>query len=429
MRRPTALRLLVAAQLAVVLVSGVATVASFPVWALVDERAHYDYVQKVAEDRRLPVLGDLISEEAQAIDEGVYPEPPRNDPRYLGLGGYSYEAFQPPLYYVVAAPAFAVVGDHAAKVRVLRVVNLVLLGLTIAVTWLLARRVAGEWALAAFSLALTVFMWPGVVVRAVTVSNAALEMLLAAALLYALWRAHAGRDKRALVAAGALAGAGLLTRLTLAPLLALVVLVAALALRRSGRAMLGPAALAVALPVLMVLPWLAFNLHHYDALTGFEVVRDMQEPTLNPSGQDYGVSDLPDQHRVLLNGVLAEEWWVEFLRARNRAIRDVFAALFFAVPLGLALRLPRSVLAPAAALLVLPLVLSIAAIDLQLLALNWNSFYPRYLYPVLPAFALFAALGWRRALGQRGLVIVAGLFSLPLALLWLHLTSVTPFTP
>ena len=106
---------LVALQLAALLVLGGVTVARFHVWAPVDERAHYDYVQTVAEQQRLPLLTDLVSPEVQAITDRTWPRPSPVDPATRGLAGRSYEAFQPPLYYVVAAPAFLLAGDHLRR--------------------------------------------------------------------------------------------------------------------------------------------------------------------------------------------------------------------------------------------------------------------------------------------------------------------------
>lgn len=65
------MRLLISLQLALLAAVGAATVARFPVFALVDERAHYAFVQEVAEEHRLPYLGRAyVSAEAEAIDEG-----------------------------------------------------------------------------------------------------------------------------------------------------------------------------------------------------------------------------------------------------------------------------------------------------------------------------------------------------------------------
>ena len=55
---------------------------------------------------------------------------------------------------------------------------------------------------------------------------------------------------------------------------------------------------------------------------------------------------------------------------------------------------------------------------------NWDFFYPRYLYGVLPAagIAIGAALG-------RAALPYAATATLFLLALWAHLATVTPFTP
>src|SRR5215208_77847 len=127
-RRMTPLRALVAGQLVLLLGTGLATVLQFPVWALVDEGAHFDYVTRIADDGRIPVLDrDLVSDDVQAITEDVYPFPPRTGQREAGLAGQSYEGVQPPLYYVLAAPASLAVDDAQDRVTLLRALNLVLL--------------------------------------------------------------------------------------------------------------------------------------------------------------------------------------------------------------------------------------------------------------------------------------------------------------
>ena len=209
---PRPLLVLVSLQVAAIAVVGGATVARFHVFASVDERQHFAYVQEVAEHGRLPHLGrDLVSWQIQAINDGTYPRHSPRDPRLIGLAGQSYEAFQPPLYYVVAAPAFLVGGsNYRHKVTAVRAFDLALLLGAVAALALLARAVfAGRW-LIPFSLGLSVLSWPGVIVRTVTVSNSALELPLVLLYIYALWQATAHRSGRWLAAAGALFGLCLL---------------------------------------------------------------------------------------------------------------------------------------------------------------------------------------------------------------------------
>src|SRR4051812_1253243 len=119
-------RLLVGVLLAALVALSVVTVTRFHVWAEIDERPHYDYIQKVAEDHRIPRPTDLVSPEVQAITDRTYPRPSPNYPVTAGLSGRSYEAIQPPLYYFVATPVFLAVGDHKDKVFALRAFDLVL---------------------------------------------------------------------------------------------------------------------------------------------------------------------------------------------------------------------------------------------------------------------------------------------------------------
>lgn len=422
----TPLRALVAVQLVALLLAAVATVARFPVWALVDEAAHYDYVQWLAEDGRLPVLDeDPVHDEVLAIDEGVHPGEPRVPASERELFGRSYEGFQPPLSYVLAAPVFAVAGDHEAKLRALRALGVVWLAIAVLLTWRLARRVAPDAALTAFSFALTFFLWPGVVVRAATVSNAALELALGVALSLALWRAYTERSERWLVASGALLGAALLTKLTLlafAPALAAV----AVAFLRAGR--VRAVAAAAGLPALMLAPWVAFNLSHYGAPTGSGAVQSLMDPVLNPDGKQFGAGDLPAKHVALLNAVLPDEWWVEFLSTLKRRLRDLFALLVLAVPVVAAVRIPPAERRPALVVLLLPLVAGVLLMSVSLLVENYDAFYGRYLYGVLPGFAVFGALGLRRAFGERALAWAAAGVTLALLALWAHLSTVTPAT-
>ena len=418
--------MLVAVQLAALLFAAVATAARFPVWALVDEAAHYDYVQSVAEDGRIPVLDeDSVHREVLAIDEGVYPAPSRVPAAERGLFGRSYEGFQPPLAYLLATPVYAVPSDHEVKLRALRGLGVVLLGVAAFLSWLLARRVVPDAPLAAFSAALTFLLWPGVVVRAVTFSNAGLELVVGAALSLAMWRALAERSERWLVASGALAGAALLTKLTLLAFLPTLA-VAAVAFLRAGR--VRAVAAAAALPALMIAPWVALNLHNYGSPTGSGAVQELMDPVLNPSRRDYGAGDLAARHVSLLNAVLPDEWWVEFLSTAKRRLRDAFALLVLALPVLAAVRIPVAERRPALVVLLLPLVAGVLLMSVSLLVENYDAFYGRYLYGALPGFGVLAALALRRAFGERALVWSAGGVTALLLALWAHLATVTPAT-
>jgi len=114
-RHSPALALLLAEVAAIAAIS-LCTVFRFPVFAAVDERAHIAYVQELAEHGRIPWVGrDHVFWQELAIEAGTFPRPSGLDPARLGLRGSSYEGWQPPLYYALAAPAFAIPGDYRLR--------------------------------------------------------------------------------------------------------------------------------------------------------------------------------------------------------------------------------------------------------------------------------------------------------------------------
>ena len=164
-----------------------------------------------------------VSWQELAIEAHTYPRHSSLNPRLIGLQGISYEAWQPPFYYVLAAPAFLAPRNYHDKIFAVRAFDLLLLLVAVAVLALLAKAVFGDRWRVPYCLALSTILWPGMIVRAVTVSNAALELPLVLLYVLVAWNATVSPRGRSLVAAGGLLGHCVLTQLTLvclAPLLA-----------------------------------------------------------------------------------------------------------------------------------------------------------------------------------------------------------------
>ena len=308
-RNPAAV--LMVLQVTAIFVLGAVTVARFHIFAEVDERAHLAYVQEVAEHGRIPWVGrDYVSWQELSIEQGTYPRPSGLDPRLLGLRGSSYEGWQPPLYYVMAAPAYLIPSNYRDKVLAVRAFDLLLLMAAVALLVLLARAVFEKHWQIPSCLALSTLLWPGVIVRAITVSNASLELPLV--LLYALvlWSATAKPRAASLVVAGGLLALCVLTQITLA-CLAVLLLVPVLALfrERGGRMAFGATALALALPVALIAPWLAMNESRYGALTANSLVERLTAP-YSPKGS--GLSALASGLARFAHAALPQEWWAEY---------------------------------------------------------------------------------------------------------------------
>jgi 4-amino-4-deoxy-L-arabinose transferase-like glycosyltransferase len=422
-------RLLMVLQIATIVTLGAVTTSRFHVFAEVDERAHLAYVQEVAEHGHIPLVGrDHVSWQELAIEHGTYPRPSGLDPRMLGLGGSSYEGWQPPLYYVLAAPAFLIVHNYRDKVYAVRAFDLLLVLAAVVLLAFLARAVFGRRWRVPYCLATSTLLWPGVIVRAITVSNAALELPLVLLYVLVVWTATAKPRARSLVAAGGVLGLCVLTQLTLVCLAALLVFPLVRYLRRPrGLLALGAAVLTLALPLAMVAPWLASNESHYGALTASSLVERLTAPN-GPAGPRSGFGAIASGLGRLTRAALPQEWWLEYKGLLGVILVALPALLLVAaLPAMWRLSLLRT---HAAGLLAAPLLLGIATlIGIVLLAAWPAALFPRYLNPMVAPFALFAALAWRRTrIGEGSLLGLAALSSSVAGLVWFYMAGAYYFT-
>jgi 4-amino-4-deoxy-L-arabinose transferase-like glycosyltransferase len=421
-------RALVVLQVVAIFVLGSITVARFHIFAEIDERAHLAYVQEIAEHGRIPWLGrDYVSWQELAIEQHTYPRPSGLDPRLLGLRGSSYEGWQPPLYYVLAAPAYLIPGNYRDKILAVRAFDLLLLMAAVALLVLLTRSVFKEHWQTPSCLALSTLLWPGVIVRAITVSNAALELPLVLLYVLVLWSATARPRAASLVAAGGLLALCVLTQITLACLaILLLVPVLALSRERGDRTAVGATVLALALPIVLLAPWLAMNESRYGALTASSLVERLTAP-FSPRGSGLGA--LTSGLARFAHAALPQEWWVEY-HGLPGAIALVLPAVLLLSAALPTIRRPLLLRSRPAALLAAPLVLGMVTLAAVALLADWPaSIFPRYVNPMLPLFTLFAAWAWASAgMGQRALLRIAALSSVAVCLIWFYMGSAYYFT-
>jgi 4-amino-4-deoxy-L-arabinose transferase-like glycosyltransferase len=423
------LHALIALQLAVIVVFGVLTAVRYPFFSPIDEAGHFDYVRIVAEEHRLPVLGeDKLGYAVLALDNGLDPDarPAPHVERPEGLPGESYQAFEPPLYYLLVAPVLTLTDDWSQRVKLVRLADLVFLLAAAAVLYRLAGRVLPQARLPIFGLALTVLMWPGVILRTVTVSNAGLELLMACILVYVLWVADEDRSERWLLLGGATFGLAMLTKLTLIALAPLLLLVAVRhVLRSRDRRAVLIAVAAVALPLVVMSPWLIFNLVHYDALTPNSLAKMMQEPSVNPNGITYTVGRFMDRVPQLFEGILPQDWALVPSAAPLMGLGfDFLRVAVFGLPVLLLLVDPGEIRRRQAFLLAAPFLLGFAMVAWVTLVENWPIGTSRRLYAETPALALFAGFSCLQLFrSKRVIVVLAVASSLVLAAAWVDLTS------
>ena len=273
---------------AMALVPALAVAIGQPVWSRVDEAAHYDVIAQYAAGvyprdasttirpetleimQRSGVYGFVVDNEYVKPDPGWEPMPsgltPDAQVLWIRRHGwqYSYEAFQPPLYYALALPAWFAghaIGGALGSLYAVRIFDALLAALLapLAMMILLALwpgHQSAAWAAAALTAVL-----PGVALNLSSVTNDVLVTVLGAlCILVAVTGKWSWR--RALLL-GALFGATLLTKTSavgIAPALG----IALLQTRRDGG--VRPLLIAGAVAAACVLSWLASNVAIYGEL-------------------------------------------------------------------------------------------------------------------------------------------------------------------
>lgn len=256
---------------------------SFPPWAIEDEEQHVDYAWKLSFDHEMPTIDDPLD---QSIIDSVastdrwgdygYTPPPGFTPETMGMEGWSYEAYHPPLPYLGMAVVAQPFGDRALVVMyALRGVTVVAAGVTCALTALLAwtwcadrrRRVA-----AAVAAGTAAALLPAVADSGGRVNGdifAALAVV-AGTLLVQRWldRPSAGRAW----AVGGLLAVGALTRET-AVVLCVPVVAAGVVAARRGTLRLGDAGRALGPPLVVGAVWFGWHAHTSGHLIPADAVR------------------------------------------------------------------------------------------------------------------------------------------------------------
>ena len=97
---------------------GTAYALQTPAWQAPDEPAHYNYIKFIAEKHALPILHK--GEYDQAYNE-EFTRTPQNTAS-MSIDPLRYENYAPPLYYLLAAPIYALTGGWLNAIRLFSVV-------------------------------------------------------------------------------------------------------------------------------------------------------------------------------------------------------------------------------------------------------------------------------------------------------------------
>jgi 4-amino-4-deoxy-L-arabinose transferase-like glycosyltransferase len=191
------------------LVLGVLYATLTPPWQVPDEPAHYNYVRYLVEERRFPIL--QMGDYDQAYMDEITKE--RFDPA-LSIDPIRYEFHQPPLYYLLAAPIYALFDGLLLPLRLL---SILLGAILLVVTYLAGKAMFPNLAWPALGMTAFVAFIPQHVAMTAAVENDALGELCVGLVLLGLirWlRADESTRPRRLIGIGLCIGLGLLTKTT-----------------------------------------------------------------------------------------------------------------------------------------------------------------------------------------------------------------------
>lgn len=370
-----------------------------PAWQVPDEPAHYNYVRHVAEGRGLPVLqpGDYDQDYLERIKSARFPASMPIDP-------IRYESWQPPLYYILAAPIYLAT---SGSLLALRLFSVALGGVVVLLAFLIARRLAPDSPMLAFGTAAFVAFVPQHVAMMAGVQNDALAELLLAAVI---WQAVSNVERQASnvkwVVMGVLLGLGLVTKGTVYVAVLLVALAMGLAYRslpvprrwtwlvRSGVLVFIPA-------LVIALPWWIRNVIVYGWPDFLASIRHdavvFGQPTPAEWIARYGLTGYLRQYLVItFNSFWGQFGWMGVpMNDRYYAMLAVFSCVAFVGVLWYLARSKRAIFRnPNFWFLTVWVVLTV------LIYIGYNvkyvQFQGRYLFPALIPIGLAFTVGLRQ---------------------------------
>jgi 4-amino-4-deoxy-L-arabinose transferase-like glycosyltransferase len=394
-----------------------------------DEPAHVNYVAQVATTGTLPVLqpGDWDNDLLERLKATKFPPSE-------SVAAVRYEGWQPPLYYVLAAPIYGLAMGLGREemVDALRLFTVLLGALTLLVSYALARAAFGSTGSPWLALAVPLAMVgvPMFTAMSAAVTNDGLANLLAALLSLEAVRALRRPPTRAgSVRIGVEMGASLLTKLTVAPFVAVAGLALLVGSRRAGntwRQALGLAVLAGAVGLLLWAPWLLRQGVAY----GFDDLLASRRHDAVVVGQQRfpGLSGdfLRSWSSTLFHSFWAQFGWMGIPVADRYAWSYwLWGTLIALAVVGLAVAAVRrssTSLPPVSVLACLGLLAAAPVVGLLVLNASFVQAQGRYLFSGLPVLTTLAVLGWSALVpGRPGVWLPVAVGLLLVALNWFTL--------
>lgn len=391
-----------------------------PDWQAPDEPAHYNYIRQIADDLALPVLkrGDWNQDDQERLKASGF-APAVMECYHLMKGGVcvgmeviQYEDHQPPLYYLLQAPVYALTGGDLLALRLVSA----LLGAGVVIcAWAALRRLFPGWPVLALAGAGFIAFLPQHLSILGSVSNDALAELIAAATLlavvvYVVGPSPAdltgGAQQTAPLQIGILVGLALITKTTIYFLGGIAALAVLLRWRRARWPWRKAARhfAAVLIPALIIGGvWWARNVIVYGGLDFTGLGRHDEVVIGQTRTADYIDGTCQGSTRCYLENFAEttfHSFWGQFGWMAVPMPMNIYRVLLLGT-LGLlagaalfAWRFVRTLSGPQRdALIVFAAVIVLVAAEYVLYNRSFVQFQGRYLYPALIPLALIAVAG------------------------------------
>ncbi len=410
----------------------------FPYWSPVDEGSHFAYIQFLDREKRLPLLSDYSTPEVLALGDHIYPNPPVVPPEQAGLAGSLYEAFQPPLYYVMSLPFYWLGGPNFVhKIYILRLWGLLQLLALMFIAYKTLENLKSLFPKKSYLFsaagAIIVGLTPTAVLRATTIGNSTLPIIFCSLVFWWMSTFVAKKKKPKVIDAvlfGVFTGLAILSRITVLFLPPLVLLFLFFFIKNWKLFFINAIVYTVTF-ILITYPWLVFNKNYYGTYTSNEQAKQLQMGVVNPNNVTFGIRYVKKEFSNFLIKIWGPEEmnWLAF-KGRNPYFRELAGYLNYTWFLGGLILFLLGIyrfLKKKQYLYILLFIISSAGIigaTLQQVAGsiigNWPVMQGRYLHPVIVLIALFFAvimyMIYTLRLKYIGWVLASALISVPLIL-------------
>ena len=393
-----------------------------PVWSLVDEAQHADFIIQLSHGVYPVADMTLIDPATMQVTKstgvyrafyppGSYPTPDLSDislppPRMSvranavwmqrHIWQLSHESVQTPAYYVLMVPVWWAadrLGGPFAAIYSIRVINALIVAALAPMAVMVARVLVPTRPVVATLAAILAILLPGLNLNGTRISNDTLAAALGGLLvLLAVRWAGSGWTWRRAALIGLLLGVGLMVKLTLAGLLP-VLAVSALwpAADSAWRGNLARFLLSAALAVVCLAPWFLLNLHIYGGATPGPRAARLSDSVPGPLNATFVALDFVVFGLTYWTG----EPWGALPFAAPFAVLGGLIAL--SAPVGVVKLLRARPVSGPRGPLVVAIAAAVAMTGVALLLPAGGSFEfvgpGRYTYPALPAIAALFAIG------------------------------------